>query len=264
MTTAPARSGPVARWRSVRTQHAERLRKSGRLTTRTRAVLVFLGTAMIGAGSAAVFMKNVEAGPTALITIGATLVVLGAMGRQLTSLNLKEGSVALETLKDEVNQANSPEQVVQAIVSAPAPVQSQLRRDTALTGMREAAYEQVIADLLTAYFGDAVEREVPIGSTRAGIVVTLEGKRAVVETQLGNPTRPMPPEALKQLLRQDYLDDDNMHAVVIVSACEPGLYALERERERAVQVGKNFTCILWAGPMHNQSLKQAVEDQLQG
>ncbi|MFD0272362.1 hypothetical protein ACFVHB_00440 [Kitasatospora sp. NPDC127111] len=235
------------------------------MTTRTRALLFSVGASMIGAGGTAVFMKDVEAGPTALITIGAVLVVLSAMGRQLSSMNLKEGSFDLADVKDQVNGADSPEQVVEAIVSAPAPVQNQLlQQDTAITDMSEAAYERVIADLLTGYFGDAVQRDVPIGSTRADIVVTLDGKRAVVETRLGNPGRPMPPELLRRLLRQDYLTDDSVHAVIIVSASEPGLYALGRERDRAVHAGKNFAFTSWAGREHNQSLKQAIEDQLRG
>ncbi|MFJ4579566.1 hypothetical protein [Streptomyces echinatus] len=263
-TTAPTRSSRIARWRTVRAQRAEHLRRMGRLTTRTRAALMSLGTAMVAAGGWAVFKTKVEAGPTALITIGALLVVLGAMGRQIASMNLKDGSMTMQDVKDEVNQADSPEQVVDAIVNAPGPVQSQLQRDEDITMMSEAAYEKSVAGVLAEYFGDAVQRDVPIGSTRADIVVTLDGKRAVVETRLGNPSKAMPPEVLRRLVRPDYLNDDDVHAIVIVSASEPGLYFLGEARERAVQAGKNFTFASWAGSVHNRSLKQAIEDQLRG
>ncbi|MEU9476633.1 hypothetical protein [Streptomyces sp. NPDC048191] len=170
----------------------------------------------------------------------------------------------MQDVKDEVNQADSPEQVVDAIVNAPGPVQSQLQRDEDITMMSEAAYEKSVAGVLAEYFGDAVQRDVPIGSTRAEIVVTLGGKRAVVETRLGNPSKAMPPEVLRRLVRSDYLNDDDVHAIVIVSASEPGLYFLGEARERAVQAGKNFTFASWAGSVHNRSLKQAIEDQLRG
>lgn len=262
ITTAPERSGRLARWRTVRAQNAESLRRAGRLTTRTRALLTLLGTAMIGVGGVAVFKTKVEAGPTALITIGAVLVVLGAMGRQISSLNLKEGSLALQDAKDELSAADSPEQVVQTVVSAPPPVQRQLQQDVDIAMMSESAYAKVIADVLTDQFGDAVQHDVPIGDVRADSVVTLHGKRVVVETRLGTPSRPMSPDVLRRLVRPAYLDDETVHAVVIVSASAPGSYLIERERQRAAERGKSLSYTTWTGPEDNQSLQHAIEVHL--
>jgi hypothetical protein len=261
-TTTPARSGRFTRWRIVRAQRAESLRRAGRLTTRTRSLLTLLGTAMIGVGGVAVFKTKIEAGPTALITIGAVFVVLGAMGRQISSLNLKDGSLALEDVKDELSSANSPEQVVQTVVSAPPPVQRQLQRDVDIAKMSESAYARVIADILTDEFGDAVQHEVPIGAVRADSVVTLDGKRVVVETRLGTPSRPMSPDVLRRLVRQAFLEDDTVDAVVIVSASAPGSYLIERERQRVARTGKSFAYTTWTGHEDSPSLRQAIEAYL--
>ncbi|MFL5993097.1 MAG: hypothetical protein ACJ736_02015 [Streptomyces sp.] len=262
MTTAPARPGRFARWRTVRAQRAESLRRAGRLTTRTRSLLALLGTAMIGVGGVAVFKTKVEAGPTALITIGAVLVVLGAMGRQISSLNLKEGSLALEDVKDELSAADSPEQVVQTVVSAPPPVQRQLQQDDDIAKMSESAYAKVIADVLTDQFGDAVQHEVQIGAVRADSIVTLGGKRVVVETRLGNPSRPMSPDVLRRLVQPAYLTDHTVQAIVIVSASAPGSYLIDREQQRVATMGKSLSYATWTGPEDSQSLKHVIEAHL--
>jgi hypothetical protein len=115
--------------------------------------MVTLGLAGLGAGSAAVFVTHLEAGPVALLAVGLVLLLVGAGGRLPSRLKFGENEAtwdAVEEFVERVVEGVSPEQrpgLVEALndlrEAAPAAAAAGLG---AVSGGVE--YERLITDLV--------------------------------------------------------------------------------------------------------------------
>lgn len=76
--------GRIARWHTRRTERADLVNSTGRLTVATRTVLVLLGAAAISAATVATFKHLGDVVPTVLTIVGAVFVVLGGSAARWT------------------------------------------------------------------------------------------------------------------------------------------------------------------------------------
>ncbi|MFE2723956.1 hypothetical protein [Kitasatospora sp. NPDC059327] len=259
-TTQPGR---IAGWRARRAARAARLTETGRLTLAARSILGIAGVAMAGTGARAIFVTEVEAGPTALVTIGGLLLVLAVMGRPISSIGLTDGSLAFEQIKSDLLQAESDAEVVQ-IVSTAVAEQPRVQNDPDIASASDRAYRNLIRDRLIGHFGNRVRSETPVGSTRADFTVTNGDKSAIIEIAFGNPNRMMDGTKLLRMLNPSFLSTDRADAIVIVSnMLEPGLHDLSEARDFAQRGSKNFVYARWTGDIDTAGFIQSVEAQLQ-
>lgn len=149
--------GRIARWRAANTERADHVNSTGRLTVATRTVLVLLGAASIGAASVAMFRHDGDVVPTALVLVGAVFAVLGGLGRQVDSVNLKEGGLTYSLWRDEVLEKTTPEEVLEVAASAPPPVQRRFEEDADVRTVTAYAYDEAVRAVLLAKYGDDVE-----------------------------------------------------------------------------------------------------------
>ncbi|MFG1811754.1 hypothetical protein [Streptomyces sp. NPDC049040] len=68
---------------------------SAPLTRLERSLAGLMGILMVGGGTAAVFTRKVEAGPTALITVGALLVVIAISGVAIKRAKIGDSEITL-------------------------------------------------------------------------------------------------------------------------------------------------------------------------
>lgn len=173
--------GRIARWRAANIERADHVNSTGRLTVATRTVLVLLGAASIGVASIAMFRHDGDVVPTALVVVGAVLAVLGGLGRQVDSVNLKEGGLTYSLWRDQVLEQTTPEEVLEAATSAPPPVQRQFEGDALVTRVTGRAYDEAVRTLLVAKYCDEVEMEWrPWHSVESGAVfIVRRGEKAI-------------------------------------------------------------------------------------
>ncbi|THA33727.1 hypothetical protein [Streptomyces sp. A1547] len=261
-----AQPGRIARWRTRRAERAIRLANAGRLTPAARGVLGIMGTGMVGTGGFAVFVTEVEAGPTALITIGGLLLVLATMGRRISSVSITDGALEFEEqVREELSQAEDDEERVQ-IASEAVTEQPRIQHVQEFARASESAYRNALKHRLISHFGDQVEVEKRIDDRYlADFVVTAGGKRVVIETIFGDPNRMMTGAKMfprvRSLLRRD------VDGIIIVSnMLEPGRNDLEKARDWATAAAageKTFSYVRWAGGVDTAGFISSVEAHLQ-
>ncbi|MEC3994982.1 hypothetical protein VSR01_16175 [Actinacidiphila sp. DG2A-62] len=190
--------GRIARWRAANINRADHVNSTGRLTVATRTVLVLLGAASIAVASVAMFRHDGDVVPTALVLVGAVLAVLGGLGRQVDSVNLKEGGLTYSLWRDEVLEKTTPEEVLEAATSAPPPVQRKFEDDAAVRTVTAHAYDEAVRAVLVARYGDEVE--VPIIRDdvedvrhifQPGFIVRRGDKAVAVECSYGRRMAPL-------------------------------------------------------------------------
>ncbi|MEV0990946.1 hypothetical protein [Streptomyces sp. NPDC049949] len=258
-----AQPGRIARWRAQRAERATRLANSGRLTPAARGVLGVMGIGMVGTGGFAVFVTEVEAGPTALITIGGLLLVLATMGRRINSMSITDGALEFEEqVREELNQAEDDEERVQ-IASEAVTEQPRIQHVQEFARVSESAYRNALKNRIISHFGDQVEVEKRIeGRYLADFVVTAGGKSVVIETIFGDPNRMMSRNKMFRRLGSPLLRA--VDGIIIVSnMLEPGRDDVEAARAWAAAAEKTFSYVRWAGGVHTRDLISAVEAHLQ-
>ncbi|WP_329449116.1 hypothetical protein OG906_41005 (plasmid) [Streptomyces sp. NBC_01426] len=262
-TTEPGR---IARWRARRAERVARLANAGRLTPGARGILGTMGISMVGTGGFAVFLTEVEAGPTALITIGGLLVVLATMGRRISSMNLTDGAFEFEQhVREELDQAQDDSERVRIASNAVAE-RPRIQNIPDIAATSEHAYQSVLGKRLIAHFGDRVEVESWLDDEhgRADFVVAAGSKSVIIETAFGNPTRVMDRDRLFKHIRPRFLMTDHADAIVIVSnMLEPGLQDLNAARNWAARGNKAFSYVRWTTDIDTAGLIRSVEAHLQ-
>lgn len=202
--------GRIARWRAVNIERADHVNGTGRLTVATRTVLVLLGAATIGVAAVAMFRHDGDVVPTALVLVGAVFAVLGGLGRQVDSVNLKEGGLTYSRWRDEVLAQKTPEEVLEAATSAPPPVQRRFETDIAVSRVTDRAYDDAVRTLLTEQFGGDVE--VAGGRSQPDFIVRRGDKIVFVECAY---TRSMGP--LHRVLTKAITYGEKVTGIVYIS-----------------------------------------------
>jgi len=119
-----------------------------KLTWWNRAILDVLGLAGLGAGGAAVFITDLEAGPVALIAAGLLLLLIGIGGRMPSRLKIGDNEAAWEIEREAV-------QTFVERVAEDVPVANQREFLGALGELAEGA-PQVAAPALLGYAYDTL------------------------------------------------------------------------------------------------------------
>jgi hypothetical protein len=219
----------------------------------------------LGAGAVAVFITQVEAGPVALITVGAVLLIIAVMGRRITSMSLVDGGMTFEErVEQRLSQADSSEQAYE-VATAATTVAPEVQKNEHISLMSHAAYEEVIADRLISLFGTSVidpREDRRRGSWRGyDVLVTREGKRVGVEILFGDPSRSVDSSRVRDRLRHALIQPDLDALIIVCNQREPSRPSFER-LSALVPQGKGFQYVRWADDTDTPALRQAVEDQL--
>lgn len=257
--------GRIARWKARRRQRAAKREAAGKLAPTARWTLGLTGAAALGAGAVAVFITEVEAGPVALVTVGAALLIIAVMGRRITSVSLVDGGMTFEErVEQQLSQADTPEQALE-VATAATTVAPEVQKNEHISLMSHAAYEEVVADRLTSIFGTSVvdPRDDRRHGSRPGydLLVTREGKRVGVEILFGNPSRPVDRGRITDRVLQAFAQPDLDALIIVCNQPEPSRPFLERISGLVPQ-GKGFQYVRWAADTDTPALRQTVEQQL--
>jgi hypothetical protein len=204
------------------------------------------------------FRHDGDVVPAALVLVGAVFAVLGGLGRQVDSVNLKEGGLTYSLWRDEVLEKTTPEEVLEAATSAPPPVQRKFERDHAVAMVTDRAYEDAIFALLKLKYGDDAERS---GTHRQpDFIVRRGGKTIFVECAYNRDGLP-----IFKILTLAASYGDEVAGVVYVS---PGGFVRDRlsARSLAEKSGVALELVYWDGqsPESAEHVTNAVEKILAG
>ncbi|GAA1160843.1 hypothetical protein ACFQ0T_29930 [Kitasatospora gansuensis] len=216
---------------------------------------------MLAAGAYAVFTRDVEAGPTALITIGAFLVLIGVVGRRITSVELASGQIGWEQreqVKEEVEAARTPEQAL-TVVDTAATYDPRIRQDPQLVSLARAAYDVVIRNSLTAALPPGATLT-PVRDSLADFVVRVQDKSVAVVVKYGDPDSVFDSVRLRRVLEQ--MANSDFSAVVLVSNMgEPRGRVRQLANERTAAMGKSLAYVQWRDGADDLALWQTVAAQ---
>ncbi|MEU4359304.1 hypothetical protein [Streptomyces virginiae] len=218
---------------------------------------------MAGAGTWAVFTVETEAGPAALVVIGALLFFVAIMGRQIKEVGLTDGVLAYAELKNRIRNADSPQARVD-IATAAATANPAIQHDPEIQELSHAAYEEIVAGNLVEIFGqEAVHSSGPY-DRGVDITVTVNNKKAGIETLFGLPDRHLSAQRLLNKVEGMLNGSPDMDAVIIVSTMhEPPLSVLGAARDRAAANGKTFQYVRWNSNSDGPQLERVLRDHLQ-
>ncbi|MGW8888237.1 hypothetical protein [Streptomyces sp. NPDC055749] len=211
----------------------------------------------------AVFITEVEAGPVALVTVGAVLLIIAVMGRRITSVSLIDGGMTFEErVEQQLSQAGTPEQALQ-VATAATTVAPEVQKNEHISRMSHFAYEEVVVDRLTSAFGASVvePRQDRRGASRYDVLVTREGKRVGVEILFGDPSRTVDRRRVEDRVLRAFVEPDLDAFIVVCNQAEPTRSFLEKVSDLVPQ-GKGFQYVRWADDTDTPALRRVVEEQL--
>ncbi|MFJ8162536.1 hypothetical protein ACIRBY_16655 [Streptomyces sp. NPDC096136] len=212
----------------------------------------------------AVFITEVEAGPTALIIVGSLLIVAAVMGLLIKEIGLADGTLTWGDVGDKIRESDTPEEAL-SLASAATLIAPAIQHDPDIRALSAAAYEEVVIGQLTAVFNRAAVRGSGPRDLGRDATVTAEGKTLGIETRFGDPAKPMSASDLRQRVQRMLGRSVDLDAVIIVSnMCEPPLSALGEARDLAQSQGKNFQYVRWTGTGDTPALQRVIQDHLQG
>ncbi|MGW8450479.1 hypothetical protein ACWGLO_03175 [Streptomyces niveus] len=153
---------------------------SAPLTRLERALAGGMGLLMIGGGTAAVFTRKVEAGPTALITLGALLVVIAISGVSIKRARIGDNEITLHNRQAAALQlSRTPADELDAALSVLAAYDPAAVSDRSIRMAISGAYTSAVLSSLERKYGSNVSR--PRFSFDAE--VTLDAGMVAIEIQ---------------------------------------------------------------------------------
>ncbi|CAM5653531.1 hypothetical protein I6J39_34705 (plasmid) [Streptomyces californicus] len=124
------------------------------LKTSERWIAGIVGFLMIGAGTAAVFLRKVEAGPTALITLGALLTVIAISGVSIKRARIGDNEILLHNRQAAaIEIANTPAEDLDSALGVLAAYDPGAVTDPAIQMALAAAYDSAMKSKLREAFG---------------------------------------------------------------------------------------------------------------
>ncbi|MFE5679406.1 hypothetical protein ACFQ7B_34215 [Streptomyces erythrochromogenes] len=257
--------GRIARWKARRRVRAAQRAAAGKLAPGARLTLGLTGAAALCAGAVAVFITEVEAGPVALITVGAVLLIIAVMGRRITSVSLVDGGMTFEErVEQQLSQADTPQQALE-VATAATTVAPEVQNNEHIALMSHAAYEEVVADRLASIFGTQVvdaRYDHRRGSRLAyDLLVTREGKRVGIEILFGDPSRPVARSRVEDRVLRAFSQPDLDALIIVCNQREPSRLFLEQVSAFVPQ-GKGFQYVRWVDHTDSSTLRQTIEEQL--
>ncbi len=217
---------------------------------------------MVGAGTWAVFTVETEAGPAALVVIGALLLFVAIMGRQIKEVGLTDGVLVPTELKSRIRNADSAQARVD-ITAAAAAVNPAIQHDPEIQALSHAAYEEIVAGNLVEIFGQGVVRSSGPYDRGVDITVTVNGKKAGIQTLFGLPDRHLSAQRMLKKVEGILNGSPDVDAVVIVSTMhEPPLSVLNAAGDRAAADGKTFQYVRWNSNSDGAQLERVLRGLL--
>ncbi len=238
---------------------------AGKLAPGARLTLGLTGAAALCAGAVAVFITEVEAGPVALITVGAVLLIIAVMGRRIASVSLVDGGMTFEErVEQQLSQADTPQQALE-VATAATTVAPEVQKNEHIASMSHAAYEEVVTDHLASIFGAQVvdARYDQRRGSRPGydLLVKREGKRVGIEILFGDPSRSVTRSRVEDRVLRAFSQPDLDALIIVCNQREPSRPFLEQVSALVPQ-GKGFQYVRWVDPSDSSALRQAIEEQL--
>ncbi|MET7744801.1 hypothetical protein [Streptomyces sp. NPDC005385] len=129
------------------------------LTRLERTLAGGMGLLMIGGGTAAVFTRKVEAGPTALITVGALLVVIAISGVSIKRAKIGDNEITLHNRQAAALQiARTPADELNAALNVLAAYDPTAVTDPSIRMAISGAYTSAVISSLVRKFGSNISK----------------------------------------------------------------------------------------------------------
>ncbi|WP_461296344.1 hypothetical protein [Streptomyces harbinensis] len=224
------------------------------LSRRERLAAAVAGILMLGAGTTAVFMRDVEAGPTALIGLGAFLLVIAISGVTVKSLRIGDNQVDMHRRREEaaVVLSETPADQLQAAVDILAAYDPAAVSDRSVRMALTLAYEAAALAALRSEFGSEFhERRVgPVLN-----VLHVNGIQCEVSIRRNSYGNPQFLTIFRNLLTRATREH-----VVLIAAQRPSLDLKLQAIEIFQEAGKSVHFVAWAASDGPASLRQAITE----
>jgi hypothetical protein len=231
------------------------------LSSVERLISGAIGLVMVAAGTVAVFKRSVEAGPTALIAIGAILFVMAVTGSGITRAKFGENEVTLAARRKIAAQAiasASPEEASAAIAVAAAYDPVAIPVSSGLVGESYARYERHVGERVRRLTNaDSVTYLERFGPYLIDYVVRLPGRTIALEVKYGNPDRRIASSRLHAALGVLAASDAETLAVV-TNMRLPSESVLTQLNHFASQMNKDFRVVRWIYGEDDGSLEELL------
>ncbi|MFQ6141755.1 hypothetical protein ACLMNJ_01590 [Streptomyces seoulensis] len=202
----------------------------------------FLGFLMVGVGGLAVFTREVEGGPTALIAIGALLLVMAVTGAPITRARFGDNEVTLARQRIEAERviAQADPQSAQSALAVMAAYDPTAPQRDLLSRIK--AWERGIASALVEHYGTKADLEVRSRyNRRLDAVVRADDSAVAVEWYFAEREPKSPARALANH-GQTILDSDFSKGVLVTNLAHRQSLVLQ-ESERARHFGKTMKIV---------------------
>ena len=227
-----------------------------RLSTGWRAAMAVISFAMVAAGATAVFRTTVEAGPTALITIGAALFVVAAGGRAVTWFKFGDTEVHTDDGRRKVEEdlEEAPPEEALASVQTAAAYDPAILSDPGIAQASAAIYEGLVESALRRVAA------VPVAQLNGpfDLEISGEGKRIAVEALFTRraPGRNRVRELAAAMNNRDYGFD----ALIVVTATTPNTIVKPELIDEFRRItSKELDIVHWTSPEDDDALRIAFQ-----
>ncbi|QMU73231.1 hypothetical protein [Streptacidiphilus sp. P02-A3a] len=225
--------------------------------------MAVISFAMVTAGATAVFRTTVEAGPTALITIGAALFVVAAGGRAVTWFKFGDTEIHTDTEagREEVERSLEEDEPAQALASVQTAIayDPAVLQDPMVFNTSAALYDQLVRDAVRKNVGAQVTTLSTMGPV--DLEVESSGRKIAVVTKF--PRAPLTRSRILELgvaVRNRDRDRDSEYsgiALVIPHTAKGRLPEFAHYFRE--MVGVALEVVTWSGPEDDIALKAALQ-----
>ncbi len=213
------------------------------------------GLALSGAGTAAVFVTQNQAGSVVLVLGGIVFLLMLISGNPLLSLGHGDTQMLFATRRRRVIQEaeEAPPREARSALEALSTIDPRVSRDAAFIQTSARVYERLVYSELIRLFPDISVREEKLDASGFDLIVATSDRR-MVSVELRESTSPVSAQTIRQLL--------GLAAVSVTGALLVSNQRLTRAADellrRAQEGGSNAFFVQWRDENDSDALKDAV------
>lgn len=229
------------------------------LKTSERWIAGIVGFSMIGAGTAAVFLRKVEAGPTALITLGALLTVIAISGVSIKRARIGDNEILLHNRQAAaIEIANTPADELESALGVLAAYDPGAVTDPAIKMALAAAYDSAMKQKLGEAFGDRYVRNVEF---RDGVVDLPTGRVDIQIWHLSETGGERSRFRYQKLAQSIAFREDYGERVLIVTNMQVPATQSHRAEQRAITQGKVLKTVTLTSVETPDEVREAITQE---
>lgn len=234
---------------------------SAPLSTWERTLAGVLGLLMVGAGTTAVFMRSVEAGPTALVTIGAVLFIIAISGVSIKRAKFGDNEITMNQRRAAFMEiADAPADELQTALSVMAAYDPAAVTDPSVRLALAGAYESTVLGSIKREYGDRFTASSGRGGD-TGIDGFIEIDGARIDIEIRYQTHLWTRARYRNIV--EIMSRSNLVRVILITNKEFSRDSTEQMMRAMRERNKILRIVVWSEPDDIDPLRRAVTELLE-